>query len=221
MKTMAWPWAAALALSPALAMAGKCRDLATPALFNRTPQHYRMMGQQYVEVRDNLYARAAALDERVAFDVGEGEEREPPVTATPHACGWIPAGATGPDAAFFEHPAGCGVAPVAGAGWRTVTELNPVSIELLPGQTRVRAIFLNAHGQRVVPVGHAVTYDMQFRRRRQGRIVLRESMQRDGVFTFELPPEQKPAACRLFLFMHFGNGRGRVTLSIGDWLHSC
>jgi hypothetical protein len=136
-------------------------------------------------------------------------------------CGWRPTGATSPAAAFFQGPLGCGVASPASDVWRAVTQLAPVSIELLSDKIRVRVVFLNNRGERVLPVGRTVRYDMRFKRRHQGRIQLRVSMQRDGVFTVDLPAEQLPAACELRLSMHFSNGRADLSMEIDDWMHSC
>jgi hypothetical protein len=136
-------------------------------------------------------------------------------------CGWTPSGTTGPLGAFLIYPAGCGLAPVVRDAWRSVTDFNPISLEMLPGRTRVRAVFLNAQGQRVLPVGQVVTYDLRFAQRRRGRIRLALEMQRDGVFTFDLPSARKPAPCKLHLTMRFGNGRRTLSLSIDDWEYSC
>ncbi len=151
---------------------------------------------------------------------GEGPEQAPRA-ASRDGCGWTPTGQTSPRQAFFARPAGCHLAAPAENGWRDVTQISPVSIELLPDRVRVQAVFLNAKQERVLPLGRAVTYDLRFQRRRQGRIVLRETMQRDGVFALDLPPEELPAACRLSLTVRFGNGRTGLRFDIDDWRHAC
>ena len=152
-----------------------------------------------------------------------GPAAPPPSAPAPPEpdCGWTPEVERGLSRAFYSYNLGCGLAPSSPEAWKTVTEVNEVSIELLPDKTVVRAVFVDAQLRRVVPSGRELRYDMQFKKRHKGTLSIDEAGHRDGVFTFELPANEMAAPCETHLFFYYSNGAEELKMWIDDWNYGC
>jgi hypothetical protein len=147
-------------------------------------------------------------------------EAEAPAAAEA-PCLWSPRSTTAPEAAFFSYHLGCELAPAGPDAWRTVTEVNEASLELFPDKTIVRAVFVDAQQRRVAPIGRTITWEMKFKHHKTGTMTLSADQLRGGVFTLELPANERGAPCETHLSIGFDNGTKKVQMWIDDWQFSC
>ncbi|MGK0361481.1 MAG: hypothetical protein ACI9U2_003799 [Bradymonadia bacterium] len=144
----------------------------------------------------------------------------PAIPAPPMDCGYTPVWRE-PSAneAVYRGQPGCGMAPQTPNAWQTVTSIDLARVYTGPTHTRVELVFLNAHFQRVLPIGRSVRYDMQFTRKKTGTIMLKAH--RDGVFQLDLPRGKRTGKCDTHLFLYFKNGTQTLRHWLDDWLLLC
>ena len=94
-------------------------------------------------------------------------------------------------------------------------------LELLPNKTRLGVVFLNLKGERLLPFGKRLSYEMRFKSVLKGSVTLRKEDQRDGIFIFEIRPNQRGRPCRSHLFLRFSNSKETLEYWLDDWLYSC
>lgn len=166
---------------------------------------------------------------------GEGEVEEPLHTGggepdTSHAegtaplskpdCGWLPTGPTD-RSTVYRADGGCGLAPEGPESWKSVREIRVVGLELRPSGSRAYVVFLDEHKRRVKPTGRTVAYEMVFRKRKRGKIPLRDRQQRDGVYELKLPGNRPSKPCTMHLFVRFNNGSKKLEEWLDDWQYLC
>ena len=117
--------------------------------------------------------------------------------------------------------AGCGIAPVSGTAWKTVTSVQVLSLDLSGKRAVVEVVFLDATKRRVLPTGRKVSMDMRFKRRHRRSFKLLPDGHKDGVFRFQLPRNRRAKPCKSHLFVRFHNGSKMLEDWIDDWLYSC
>jgi hypothetical protein len=94
-------------------------------------------------------------------------------------------------------------------------------LELLPNKTRLGVVFLNQKGERLLPYGKKLSYEMIFKDVVKGSVTLRKKDHRDGVFIFEVKRNQRRAPCKSHLFLRFSNSKETLEYWLDDWLYSC
>ena len=136
------------------------------------------------------------------------------------ACGWVPTGTRNFDT-YYRGRAGCGLAPEGPDAWQTITEVETVGLELRKKGSTAYVVFLDAKGQRVLPIGKTVSYEMRFRRKKRGKIRITAAQNREGVFAFKLPGNSHSKPCTMHLFMRFNNGTEVIEDWLDDWVYKC
>ena len=150
----------------------------------------------------------------------ERPEPHPAPAVKADDCGWRPDLAPGAGRVFFHHDLGCGTLEGQEAIGE-VSKIRPASLEFLAKETLFQIVFVNEAGRRVLPIGRTVKYDMEFKHRERGQIVLTAAMHRDGVFTLVLPPNERGEPCETFLTLEFDNGSQVIESWIDDWEYDC
>ncbi len=136
-------------------------------------------------------------------------------------CGWVPSGPTNRDTVYRGFHAGCGLAPEGPDAWKSIVEVHVLGLELRAKASTAYVVFLDAEKRRVLPDGRRVTYEMEFRARRKGKIKLATGQQRDGVYKLKLPGNRPSKPCTMHLFVRIDNGSDMVEEWLDDWQHLC
>jgi len=113
------------------------------------------------------------------------------------------------------------LAPQSAQSWRNVKDVKLVQVALEPKRTLLRFVLLDEQKRRVVPLKQKLQYDVTLSWRKKGTIALTSKLQRDGVFTIELPTAKRPKACQLSIVLKFNNGEKTLETFLDDWLYEC
>ncbi|MGB1015819.1 MAG: hypothetical protein ACPG4T_16905, partial [Nannocystaceae bacterium] len=117
--------------------------------------------------------------------------------------------------------AGCGLAREGPDAWKTIVEVSVLGLELRPKASIAYVVFLDADKHRVRPDGRNVSFEMEFRSKRKGKLRLDAGQQREGVYKLKLPGNRPSKPCKMHLFVRIDNGTEVVEEWLDDWLRLC
>jgi len=106
-------------------------------------------------------------------------------------------------------------------GKQRETATPAIGLESRPKASIAYVVFLDADKHRVRPDGRNVSFEMEFRSKRKGKLRLDAGQQREGVYKLKLPGNRPSKPCKMHLFVRIDNGTEVAEEWLDDWLRLC